>query len=231
MDIKPILADHEATAGKSMAGTADQATNPRPLDPGFGESKASLPLPEPKNEEPRKRIPLASIPTTIIIGLLIAAIYLGGRIFTARSLPKPAPIHTAVPGPPSLTPVPVQADALSAHPPPVPAESAEKKASPPKPEPAIAVRQTAGADEDGLPMFQPRPGERYIQVGALDPDARDTRRFVEKLRTEGLDPHVAAGPTPALMRVLIGPFATIEALNEKKAQIENEGIDTFVREY
>ncbi len=33
------------------------------------------------------------------------------------------------------------------------------------------------------------------------------------------------------MRVLIGPFDNPDALNEKKAQLQTEGIDTFVREY
>jgi cell division septation protein DedD len=33
------------------------------------------------------------------------------------------------------------------------------------------------------------------------------------------------------MRVLIGPFDNRDALNEKKAQLEAERIDTFVRRY
>ena len=83
--------------------------------------------------------------------------------------------------------------------------------------------------DDGIPMITPHAGQRYIQVGALDQEA--TRRFVQHLRSENLDPHVAEGPKPQLMRVLIGPFDNRDALNEKKAQLETEGIDTFVREY
>jgi cell division septation protein DedD len=78
-------------------------------------------------------------------------------------------------------------------------------------------------------MITPQTGEHYIQVGALDQEA--TRRFVQRLRKEKLDPHVATGPTPELMRVLIGPFDNRDALNERKAQLELEGMATFVREY
>jgi cell division septation protein DedD len=179
---------------------------------------------EQKNQEPRKRIPLASIPVTISIGLLIAALYLGGRIFTAHRIQKPSPaIHAA--------PAPLKAEA---KPVPPPAQSEAKPAAPPLaalPKPATPATPENLSADDGLPTIQPRSGERYLQVGALDPDAKDTRRFVERLRSEGLDPHVTAGPTPALTRVLIGPFTKLDALNEKKAQIEGEGIDTFVREY
>ncbi len=78
-------------------------------------------------------------------------------------------------------------------------------------------------------MIAPQKGERYIQVGALNEEA--TRRFIQRLRNEKMEPHVAPGPTPELMRVLIGPFDNRDALNEKKAQIETEGIKTFVRQY
>jgi cell division septation protein DedD len=84
---------------------------------------------------------------------------------------------------------------------------------------------------DTLPMITPQSGQRYIQVGALDLSSDATHRFVRRLRGEKLDPHVAPGPRPGLTRVLIGPFDNIDALNEKKAQLETEGIDTFVRKY
>lgn len=175
-----------------------------------------IPIVEQESEEPRKRIPLASIPVTILIGLLIAALYLGGRILTARRVQRPpAAIHSATPAPPPVQPVakavaqPVQPDA----------------------KPASAVTPPSNSGDDTLPLIEPHSGERYIQVGALNPDTKDTRQFVERLRREGFDPHVAEGPAPELMRVLIGPFTNDGALNEKKAQIESEGIDTFVREY
>jgi cell division septation protein DedD len=66
-------------------------------------------------------------------------------------------------------------------------------------------------------------------VGALNPKA--TQRLLARLRGEKLDPHVAPGPRPELLRVLIGPFDNRDALNERKAQLEAEGVDTFVRQY
>ena len=81
----------------------------------------------------------------------------------------------------------------------------------------------------GIPTITPHRGELYIQVGALNAEA--TRRLLARLRGEKLDPHVAPGPRPELLRVLIGPFDDRDALNERKAQLEAEGVDTFVRQY
>jgi cell division protein FtsN len=33
------------------------------------------------------------------------------------------------------------------------------------------------------------------------------------------------------MRVLIGPFDNLDALKQRKAQLQTEGFDTFVRAY
>ena len=78
-------------------------------------------------------------------------------------------------------------------------------------------------------MIEPQAGERYIQVGALNLEA--TRRLVQRLHENKLEPHVAPGPKPELLRILIGPFDDRDTLKEKKAQLESEGVDTFVRQY
>jgi cell division septation protein DedD len=179
--------------------------------------------PDGSNEELKKRIPLVWIPATLVVGLLIAAIYLGGRIVKAHPSASPS-------APPSSVTSAVVQKATPPAPPTEPAV-ASPVAEPPAP-PAIAPRSeplTVVTPDDGIPMITPKTGQRYIQVGALDQEA--TRRFVQRLRSEKLDPHVATGPTPQLMRVLIGPFDNSDALNERKAQLETEGIDTFVREY
>jgi cell division septation protein DedD len=200
---------------------------------------------EQSNDKPRKRIPLASIPVTISIGLLIAALYLGARIFTAHPVQKAAPamhpVAAPVAAPAVAAPAPhvaveaAKAMTVTAPPPEIKPATQPVQVAPKPPaiaaKPGTAVPAASDAGDQALPMIQPHSGERYIQVGALDPDAQDTRHFVERLRGEGLDPHVAEGPTPVLMRVLIGPFSKSDALNEKKAQIESEGIETFVREY
>ena len=161
-------------------------------------------------EEHKKRIPLVWIAATISIGLLIAAIYLGTRIVTAHKTAVRVAVSVAAP----------VAITKPTDPPPLP------------PAAPTVVTPTAESEHDSdnaIPLITPHTGERYLQVGALDAEA--TRRFVERLRREKLEPHVAPGPKPELMRVLIGPFDNREALMEKKAQIESEGMDTFVREY
>jgi cell division septation protein DedD len=190
---------------------------------------------EDSDSEHKKRIPLVWIPATLVVGLLIAAIYLGGRIVKAHGHAKPETVHLATPIPiPAVKPESVtpQSNDLPPSAPPQTTEKIEPPAVPTKastkefvgPEPLTLVQPG-----DGIPMITPRSGELYIQVGALDSEA--TRRFVQRLRSEGMQPHVAPGPKPELMRVLIGPFDDRNTLNEKKAQLESEGIDTFVRQY
>lgn len=177
-------------------------------------------LPPEGGEDLKKPIPLVWIPATLVVGLLIAAIYLGGRIVKAHPSSNPS-------APPSSVSSTVVQKATPPAPPPQPAAAspvAEPPVTTPRSEPLTVV-----TPDDGIPMITPQTGERYIQVGALNQEA--TRRFVQRLRNEKLDPHVASGPTPELMRVLIGPFDNRDALNERKAQLETEGIDTFVREY
>jgi cell division septation protein DedD len=160
-------------------------------------------------DDHKKRIPYVWIPATLGIGLLIAGVYLGGRIVKAHPQAKPQIVHLTLPenikGPAATVELPPTPDIV-------------------RPEPLTAV-----SPADGIPLIAPQTGERYIQVGALNQEA--TRRFVERLRKEELDPHVAQGPTPELMRVLIGPFTDRDALTERKAQLEAEGIATFVRRY
>jgi len=184
----------------------------------------------PSSEEHKKRIPLIWIPATLSVGLLIAAIYLGGRIVSAHPHGTPAAaLHlakTAAPAPAAVaaTPVTPSIPAVSQTLPPV-------EESSPAPEPVSSAQVTPITPNDEIPIITPKAGERYIQVGALDLEMTATRRFVDRLRNEKLEPHVAPGPKPELMRVLIGPFDNPDALSARQAQLQAEGIDTFVRQY
>lgn len=185
--------------------------------------------PDEAAEEHKKTIPLVWIPATLVVGLLIAGIYLGGRIVAAHGHPGTEVVSAATPTPQKAAVTPPVIESQN------PESNSETKApaktEPPSPprKPAAVEPLTVVSPDDGIPMIEPSPGQVFIQVGALDQEA--TRRFVQRLRADKLDPHVAPGPTPQLMRVLIGPFDNRAALNEKKAQMESEGIDTFVREY
>lgn len=181
-------------------------------------------------QEETKSILRFWIPATLVVGLLIAAAYLGGRILTSHSHAKkvssPPLEHIVAPAP---APAPVKLEVKQTVSPPEaittpPAPSASTEA------PAPAVPAPASAEQPmDYPVITPEPGQHYIQVGALNSDA--TRRFVTDLRKKSFDPHVAPGPTPELNRVLIGPFANLDELDKTKAQLRLKGIPTFVRRY
>jgi cell division septation protein DedD len=160
-------------------------------------------------------MPLVWIPATLCVGLLIAAIYLGGRILTAHSHAAPAPVHSqaavakpaAAPAAPTVTPA-------------IPVATVQAN-----PEPEAPELET----DEQVPMITPKEGERYIQVGALDLES--TERYIPKLRQAKLEPHVAPGPKPELLRVLIGPFADQDSLAGIKNQLDGAGIPNFVRKY
>ncbi len=195
-----------------------------PIKPTVADNVEMTPNAAANGEPNKKRIPLISIPATLSIGLLIAAVYLGGRIVTAHRSETPvAPAAAAVSRPvssdaPRVEPVQQPAPA------PEPAVVAEVK-------PIVGPSPTAAVanSDDAIPMITPQNGERYIQVGALDNDA--TRRYVQRLRNEKFEPHVAPGPKPELLRILLGPFDNPGALDATKAQLQTEGIDSFVRKY
>ncbi len=157
-------------------------------------------------------MPLIWIPATLCVGLLIAAIYLGGRILTAHS-PTAAPVQasTAVQTRPA-------AQAAPAIPP-------QPKSEVPAPLPEAPKLVT----DEQIPMITPQAGERYIQVSALSAEAAE--RYIRQLRQAKLEPHVAPGPRPELLRVLIGPFADQDALTQTKNDLERAGIKNFVRRY
>lgn len=175
-----------------------------------------------------KTIPLVWIPATLCVGLLIAAIYLGGRILAAHPHPK---LATGPSVEQVSAPMPAKQEVPGIHetvPPVVP----PSPSAVPQP-PALPAQPSApSSDQPAEPTYdtiQPQPGQRYIQVGALNPEA--TRRFAEYLRGQKFNPHVAPGPSPELERVLIGPFENLGELYEIKAQLEGRGIPTFVRRY
>jgi cell division septation protein DedD len=233
---------------------AEESDAPTPLGP------TAAPEPDsPSRSDVRKKpIPLVWIPATLCVGLLIAAVYLGGRIVTAHSSAA-TPVKTK----PSVThaaPVVAQATPVVAKPEPVvakaepvvakaepvvPAAPVQAKAEPkpearkpeaPKPAKPAAPQQAKSEPAplekvpgEPVPMIVPKGGERYIQVGALDLER--TRRYIGHLREARLEPHVAPGPTPEMLRILIGPFADRDSLASIKTQLDRAGIDNFVREY
>jgi len=244
-------------------------TNPdsTPAPPAIEEAPAA-PAPEGeasntavKSEAPKKPIPMAWIPATLGLGLLLAILYLGGRIITAKAHSAPsapaAPVAqkvpaAATPAPPAAvaeTPKPdpfqpqapapaqpvVQAKVEAPVPPPTvepkppavkPERVAEIKTPVPAPQPADVA---PSEDLAGLPTITPQAGQRYIQIGALIPKA--AHRYLDGLKLSQLDPHIAPGPTPELVRVLVGPFRDRDSSAAVQAQLDAQGIQNFVRVY
>jgi cell division septation protein DedD len=155
---------------------------------------------------------------------LIAAAYLGSRILTAHS-PRESPVKIGPVASVPAAPVPAA---------PVPAAKANRSSQPNSEAPSPPPEEPAAADPpkiagEQIAMIDPQAGERYIQVSALTEEA--ARRYIQQLRQAKLEPHLAPGPRPELLRVLIGPFADQDALAQTKTDLARAGIKNFVRKY
>ncbi len=170
---------------------------------------------------------LVWIPATLSVGLLIAAAYLGSRILTAQhatgvKIKFAAPVASVIPAAPVIPAAKVQADS----------QPKSEAPAPPAEAPSAEAPKLVTDDQISvisLPLINPQAGERYIQVSALTEEA--ARRYIRELRQAKFEPHIAPGPRPELMRVLIGPFADQDALALAKSDLERAGITNFVRKY
>jgi cell division septation protein DedD len=55
--------------------------------------------------------------------------------------------------------------------------------------------------------------------------------YVDTLRKVNLDAVVAPGPTPDLLRILVGPFSDQNSMDQAKAQLEAAGKSPIIRSY
>ena len=78
-------------------------------------------------------------------------------------------------------------------------------------------------------VIDPRSGERYVQVVAVSPHM--VLKYVDDLRKLDLEAVVAPGPTPDLLRILVGPFPDRDAANKAKQLLEASGRHPFIRVY
>ena len=86
----------------------------------------------------------------------------------------------------------------------------------------------AVAPKQAKPGAGPRPGESYLQVGAIAPEA--LKGFLEALEAKGFHPLVAPGPDDGTRRVLIGPLHGDE-LTSDAAKLTAAGFEWFRRDY
>ena len=195
-------------------------------------------------EKPPKHIPLAAIPVILAVGLVVAAGYVGTRIWAAR--PHTTAVAGAtvaspqkVPGPATRTPAvssrPVSTSTVVTTPAATtpatvnkqPAREAEVLTPLPTPIEMLGAEQATR--DDNLDLIAPQHGERYLQIAAIN--ARYTQKFLAEASRYNVQASVAPGPNENLVRVVIGPFSDREALATAKAQIQLQFPDCFVRVY
>jgi len=168
-----------------------------------------------KAAEKRRRITYLAIPAMIGAGLLIAVIYIGVRVMSAKPHTAPVQTHAAIVIPPATTPV--------IAPPPSPPEVA-------KPERVVEKKaEPVRAGNAPLTLITPRVGETYLQLAAVGPST--ILRYLDELRQSDLEPSVAPGPTHGLLRVVVGPFPDASSLSRAKARLDAAKIDWIIRAY
>ena len=134
----------------------------------------------------------------------------------AQEQRDPAPKETKAVSPPEKTePRPVPATP--------PAKSSPARVSP-APSQASASKPSGGS---AVATVTPGPGRMYLQVAAVGQPQADV--VADTLRQKGFPALLAAGPTPALLRVMVGPFADAAMLGKAKADLENAGFHPIVR--
>ena len=144
----------------------------------------------------------------VVVAVCSGGSYLAGKAISARA--EAAQPEIKIEQPPA-SPVPAPAPMLEAT-------IVREPVGPPAPKAAEA------------PLFaNPNPQAIYIQVGAVEKGVAVI--LAEGLRKHALDSFVAPGPGPKSFRVLIGPFADVEAYQKARNIVAEIGLDNFARRY
>jgi hypothetical protein len=125
------------------------------------------------------------------------------------------------------------AQALITRPVGVASVEAARTAAPEIAKPVKAPQPAKRSDASVQPFRRheasPRIGEKYLQIAAFGPRALDG--YLKTLEGQGLHPLVAPGPVDSIYRILVGPFASPEALEETRRSIQASGIEPILRSY
>jgi len=217
--------------------TTETAVKPGTIEEAFAQAT-----------ERRRRMVNMAIPASIAIGLLVAVVYLGMRIVSARHhVAAATPVKQAAVTAPVSIPVPPQVDSASrgnkvleaaatkaALPEPkdpattqaAPAPVVEVAAKTPSPAPGKPVRKSDGS----LSLITPQHGETYLQLAALTPET--VLKYSDELRAQQLEPSIAPGPVDSkLVRVLVGPFPDAASLAAAKDRLNTSKIEWIIRAY
>lgn len=115
-------------------------------------------------------------------------------------------------------------------------ETPPAKASP-EPAPArtpVAIPETQASRAQEIlnarvRLITPRKGDTFLQVAAVS--RAEAELMAEQLGKRGYRAHISEVPGKELFRVLIGPFETTPKLNETKAKLTGDGINSIVQRY
>ena|SRR5579864_832191 len=169
--------------------------------------------------EKRRRMIYLAIPGSIGLGLLLAILYVGVRVVSARRHAHPAaPVKQAAMVVPTV-------NAPPASPPPPVEKPIEKRVE----KVEKVEKKTKPAGSAPLVLITPRTGETYLQLAALSPQA--TLKYLDELRQDNLEPCVAPGPSPGLLRVVVGPFPDSASLARAKEHLNTSKLEWIVRSY
>jgi hypothetical protein len=182
---------------------------PAPPPPAPPKIEERIETPEEPAERPRpeefefvlgrRQVASLSFVGMVVLMICVAAAYLAGKS-TAPKAPPPEVITKVV-----QVPAPVVI----------------------KNEPAVKTEPKTVIDP---PLYtQPKTGEVYIQMGAVEKGIAEI--FAEGLRKRGLPGVVASGPSANIYRVLIGPLPDPASFVKAKAAVDKIGLSTFARKY
>jgi cell division septation protein DedD len=156
----------------------------------------------------------------------------GEPVKPAESKPRPAPTQSE----------PVKPAVESKPEPPKPVETKPPAVKPPEPKPVVEHKPTPPppkAEVKPSPV-KPKPaepavgaapasGQTFLQVAAVGKSEGEL--YAEVLAKKGFQAIVAPGPTPTIVRVLVGPLKDPSAIARAKADLEAIGIKPIVRKF
>ena len=171
-----------------------------------GNQQAPAPDAPAKSVDWKKRIASVWIPAILGLGLITAFAYVGVRIVAGKPQVQPTASPAKIEAPANKAPVNVPTQAA------------------PKPAPKLP-----NVEPKPFTLVTPQPGERYLQVAAVTPHMVLT--YVDTLRKVSLEAVVAPGPTPDLLRILVGPFSDQNSMDQAKALLEAAGKSPIIRSY
>ena len=170
----------------------------------------------------QKRMLYVSMSATLLLGLTTTASYIRGRMVeatpTAPSVTRPRIATTAKavnPAPPAVAVAAKRSPLAGPEPP-------SAAALPMQPKAAVVTTAT-------LKLIDPRAGELYLQLAALD--LQRSQNYVGYLDQAQLHARIAPGPSKDLYRVVLGPFPNELEMLRTKARLDQDHIECIIRLY